>query len=90
MSLAAEDIEASAILDLQQACQTASSGRTAVDKSQVKGWLAFQDSLQALAEEVRQAAPTDLYPQDQLLGLQLPSEEVQQQQLQHITQVLPL
>lgn len=85
---AAEDIEESALLGVHQACQAASLAKTAVDKSQVPGWPAFQDSIDSLAQEVRNAAPAKLYPPHQLMSVQQPAAELQQQQLQHITQVL--
>ena len=87
LSAAAEDIEESALMEVHTACEAASSANRPVDKSTIPGWQPFQESIRSLADEVRQAAPTDLYPLETASLPEQPPAEVQQQQLRCITEV---
>lgn len=74
-------------MEVHQACQSASTSKTAADKASVPGWQEFQSSIHGLADEARQAAPADLFPSEPMLTSEQPSSAVQQQQLLCITQV---
>lgn len=74
-------------MELHQACEAATAAKRPVDKLSVPGWQTFQDSIHSLADEVRQAAPADLYPSEATPFSEQPLAEVQQQQLLGITQV---
>ena len=74
-------------MEVHQACQSASTAKTAADKASVPGWHEFQSSIHGLADEARQAAPAGLFPSEPTLTSQQPSSAVQQKQLLCITQV---
>ena len=72
-------------MEVHQACQSASTAKTAADKASVPGWHEFQSSIHGIADEARQAAPAGLFRSEPTLTS--PSSAVQQKQLLCITQV---
>ncbi|DBB12185.1 hypothetical protein WJX82_000627 [Trebouxia sp. C0006] len=82
-----EDLAESALEDLHEACQSAHTRGLPVDKQAVSQWSTMQNRLQSLAAEVQNAAPADLFHAEATKH-HTPPLDVQQQQLQCITQTL--
>ncbi|KAL0030415.1 hypothetical protein WJX79_003060 [Trebouxia sp. C0005] len=82
-----EELADSTLEDLHEACQSAHTLGLPVDKQAVSQWSTMQNRLQSLAAEVQNAAPADLFDADATKH-HTPPLDVQQQQLQCITQTL--